>query len=122
MRRQPGLIRIALACALLLASLSMVVWRQSRALESLRTLDRLRTERAVAEAERSEVLRRLQVLEGRSRVVAAARSRLGMHIPGGPEIVILPLDPPPAGAVVPVGSSGPGLAAERRGMTEEAAS
>jgi cell division protein FtsL len=122
MRRQPGLIRIALACALLLASLSMVVWRQSRALESLRSLDRLRNERAVVEAERSELLRRLQALEGRGRVVAAARTRLGMHIPSGPEIVILPLDPHPAGERSTAGGAAPGLAVDGPRAAEEAAS
>lgn len=88
---QPGLLRVALAFAGLLASLSLVVWRQSRALETLRALEAVRQERAVAEAERSVLMQRTQVLESRSRVVAAAAERLGMHVPTGAEIVILPL-------------------------------
>lgn len=90
MRAQPGLVRLALSFALLLASLGLVVWRQSRALESLRQLDAVRQERALLEAERSILLGRIQRLESRGRIVEAA-SRLGLRIPAGGEIVVLPL-------------------------------
>jgi len=90
MRAQPGLIRLALSFALLLASLGLVVWRQSRALEALRQLDAVRQERAMLETERSVLLGRIQRLESRGRIVAAA-SRLGLRIPAGGEIVVLPL-------------------------------
>ncbi len=86
-----GALRLALAFATLLAALSMVVWRQSRALETLRALDALRTERAMSESERADLQHRIQTLESRAHVVAVARTRLGMHVPGGSEIVILPL-------------------------------
>lgn len=92
MRGPSGILTAALAFAALLASLSLVVWRQSRALEALRALETVRSERAVSEAERVELSRRKQMLESRSRVVAAAGERLGMRVPGGAEIVILPLD------------------------------
>lgn len=90
MRAQPGLVRFALSFALLLSSLGLVVWRQSRALESLRQLDAVRQERALLEAERSILLGRIQRLESRSRIVAAG-SDLGLRIPAGGEIVVLPL-------------------------------
>jgi predicted RNA methylase len=84
-----GTIRFALACAALLAALTLVVWRQSRALEVLRSLDELRTERAVVEAERSAVARRIQELDGRARLVTVAGEWFGMRVPSGNEIVIL---------------------------------
>jgi cell division protein FtsB len=90
MRAQPGLLRLALAFAGLLASLSLVVWRQSRALESLRGLDQVRQERAVLETERSMLVARIQRLESRGQVVAAAGARLGLRVPVGGEIVVLP--------------------------------
>lgn len=85
-----GTIRLALAFALLLASLTLVVWRQGRALEDLRVLDRTRSQRALAESERAALLSRIQHLESRARIVAVAGERLGMRIPtAGDEIVIL---------------------------------
>ena len=89
-----GTIRLALAFAALFAALTMVIYRQSRALEVLRASDELRGARVVAEAERAELLRRIQGLESRARVVADARDRLGMHVPSADEIVILPLTRP----------------------------
>lgn len=90
MRSQRGLLRLALAFAGLLASLSLVVWRQSRSLELLRGLDQVRQERAVLETERSLLVGRIQRLESRGRVVAAAGERLGLRVPVGSEIVVLP--------------------------------
>jgi cell division protein FtsL len=89
-RRSSGVLRLALALATLMAALSFVVWRQSRALEAVRALEKVRDERAAAEAARTEVQDRIQRLESRSRVVADAERRLGMHVPMGEEIVILP--------------------------------
>jgi cell division protein FtsL len=96
MRSHSGTIRLALAFAALFAALTMVIYRQSRALEVLRAADELRGARVVAEAERAELMRRIQTLESRSRVVADARDRLGMHVPSANEIVILPLTRPAA--------------------------
>lgn len=89
--RIPGVLKAAIAGAALLGALSLVVWRQSRALETLRALDTMRAERTLAEAELAELSRRIQRLESRAHVVQAARTRLGMHVPVGAEIVILPL-------------------------------
>lgn len=89
MRRLSGPTRVALAVAVFLASLSVVAWRQSRALETLETLDRTRREVELARAERAELLRRTRHLESRGRVVPEARSRLDMHLPDASEIVYL---------------------------------
>ena len=96
MRSHTGTIRLALCFAALLAALTLVIWRQSNALETLRSLDKLRDARALAEAERSEVLRRIELLESRNYVVSAARDRLGMRVPLANEIVILPLQREPS--------------------------
>lgn len=87
-----GPLVLALVFAALLASLSAVVWRQSRALEALRRVERLRQESALLEARRAELVRRVQVLERRARVVSVAQDRLGLHVPRASEIVILPVD------------------------------
>lgn len=88
-----GSLALALAFAALLAALSLVVWRQSRALESLRALEAVRRERALAEAERFELSRRIQYLESRSRVEPYARDLLGLHVPtGSHEMLLLRID------------------------------
>ncbi|MEO5510653.1 MAG: hypothetical protein ABIV28_00670 [Longimicrobiales bacterium] len=86
-----GMIRTAIACALFFASLSLVVWRQSRALETLRALDAARSEHVMLESSRASLVREIQLLESRNRVVATAGARLGLHVPTGSEIVILQL-------------------------------
>jgi cell division protein FtsL len=80
---------MGIACALLFASLSLVVWRQSRALEEVRALDEARSRRALLEAERTQLQREIQRLESRARIVAVAGSRLGLRVPSAREIVIL---------------------------------
>jgi cell division protein FtsL len=89
--RNQGTLRIALACAAVLGSLSMVVYRQSRALETLRELDKARNEHVMLESARATVTREIQQLESRSRIVTTAGDRLGLHVPSGNEIVILQL-------------------------------
>ena len=103
MKSHSGTIRLALAFAALLAALTMVIYRQSRALEVLRAADEMRSARVIAEAERSELARRIQTLQSRARVVTDARTRLGMHVPSADEIVILPLN----GIVTPAPSQVP---------------
>jgi cell division protein FtsL len=89
-------IRLALLFAAFLGSLSLVVWRQSQALELLRSIDSLRRERAVEEARRTELVRQVDALESRSRIVGLAADRFGMRVPTGDEIVLLPLTTRPA--------------------------
>ncbi|HUE76539.1 MAG TPA: hypothetical protein VMM83_01230 [Longimicrobiales bacterium] len=93
-RKGPPVIRTALLMVGLLASLTLVVWRQSRALEVLGAMDTVRQERVVEEARRSSLSRRVEQLESRARVSVAARDRLGMRVPTGSELVILPLAEP----------------------------
>ncbi len=98
-RRGSGLLRFALACALLLLGLAAVVRRQSRGLELMRAVERARAERAQAEAERTDLIQRIEWLQSRARVTDAA-GRRGMRLPTGTEIVILPelpSNPPSAG-------------------------
>jgi len=83
-------LRAGFALVALLASLWGVTWRQSRALEALSQLDEIRRQTSVAEAERVDLERAIQVLESRARVVPEARDRLGMHIAASAELVILP--------------------------------
>ncbi len=95
-RGTSGLLRFALACALLLLGLAAVVRRQSRGLELMRAVERARAERAVVEAQRAELIRRIDWLQGRAHVTEEA-GRRGMRLPSGSEIVILPETPPATG-------------------------
>jgi cell division protein FtsL len=83
-------LRAGFAVVALLGSLAMVTWRQSRAFEALGRLDEVRRETSMAEADRVELQRSIQVLESRGRVVPLARERLGMHTATAAELVILP--------------------------------
>jgi cell division protein FtsL len=104
-RTHTGTIRLALCFAALVAALTLVIWRQSIALETLRELDKLRDNRALAEAERSDLMRKIEHLESRNHVVTAARDRLGMRVPLADEIVILPLQREQSGSsrAIPAG-------------------
>ena len=88
-----GTLRLALAFAAFFASLSLVVFRQSRALEALRELDAARSERAILESERAGLARSIQELEARTRILSVASSRLGLRAPSASELVILRLPP-----------------------------
>ena len=88
-RRWGFLSLLALGFAALLGALSFVTWRQARAREILVELDRVQSEIALAEAETTELVRRIQYLESRPRVRELAITNLGMHQPEGDEIVLL---------------------------------
>ena len=81
--------RVFVTSAVLVGSLGFVTWRQSRALEAHRALDDVKREVSVAQAERVDLDRQIQVLKSRARIVPEARARLGMHTPGASEQVIL---------------------------------
>jgi hypothetical protein len=85
-----GGLRAAASVGVLLLALGLVVWRQSRALEALAEVDEVRSRRAVLEAERTELERRIQTLESRGWVLPEAGRRLGLRTPQADEIVILP--------------------------------
>lgn len=97
MKKRAPLMRMALLFGLLLASLTLVVWRQSQALVLLRELESVRRERVVEEARRAGLIRRVEQLESRARISEVARERFGMRLPSGDEIVILPLREPASG-------------------------
>ena len=90
MRRLAGTSLVALAAAALLGALSLVAWRQARALETLEELDLVRRELTLGLAGHDELQRRIRQLESRGWVVPRARERLGLRMPGASEIVILP--------------------------------
>lgn len=100
--RSRGTLRFGVAAAALFAALSLVVWRQSRALEVLRRLDAVRAEQALLESEWARLRRELDGLESRPRIVQVAGDWLGLRPPAAKEIVILrlpavPLQPLAAG-------------------------
>ncbi|HUG40488.1 MAG TPA: hypothetical protein VMM12_08385 [Longimicrobiales bacterium] len=110
-RKGPPVIRTALLMAGLLASLTLVVWRQSHALRMMRDMDTVRQERILEESRRAALAGRVEQLESRARVSSAARAQLGMRVPTGAELVILPLGgSPPAtlASTVPGKLSGEG--------------
>ncbi|MGD8281274.1 MAG: hypothetical protein PVI31_10100 [Gemmatimonadota bacterium] len=85
--------RGAVTLAVLLGSLGLVTWRQSRALETLAELDRVRSQASVARAQVVELDRDIQVLTSRAHVVSEARNNLGMHTPDVSELEIIELGP-----------------------------
>ncbi len=80
---------LTLGFAGLLSALSLVTWRQSRAFEALAELDRLERSLSLAESERTELGRRIQGLDSRTRISSIAQERLGMHRPDASEMVLL---------------------------------
>jgi cell division protein FtsL len=92
MKGLAGTSLVALAVAALLASLSLVSWRQRQALDTLEHLDDLRQECAMEAANLEELEGRIRRLESRGRVVSEAEARLGMRRAVSSDIVILPGD------------------------------
>lgn len=88
--RSEAPIWLAASMAALLASLSVVIWRQSRTLEALAESERLGREISLAEAELTELQRRVQYLTSYGRVVVETRERLGMRTAAAEDMVILP--------------------------------
>jgi hypothetical protein len=76
--------------AAFLASLSLVAWRQGRALDSLQRLETIQRDLTLAGAEQEELNNRIRLLESRSRVVSEAEDRLDMHVALDGEWVDLP--------------------------------
>ena len=80
---------LVLAFSCLLSALSLVTWRQTRAFEALADFDRLEKSLSLAESERTEFRRQIQGLGSRPRITTFAEERLGMHVPGASEMVLL---------------------------------
>lgn len=89
-RRLPGWLLAVSWLGLLLGALSLVTWRQTRGLELEGELREVGAQREMAEAERVELVRRIEVLRSRSRILEVARERLGMRLPETNEIIFLP--------------------------------
>jgi cell division protein FtsL len=89
MTRLAGTSMVALAAAAFLGSLTLVTWRQARALESLERLDQVKRELSLASAEQADLQGRVRVLESRGRIVPEARDELGMRVPDASEMVML---------------------------------
>jgi hypothetical protein len=87
MKRMAGTSLFVLSAAGLLGSLGIVARRQAQALTVLEDLEEVRREWSLSEAERTELTRRVELLESRSRVEAAAMRRLGLRRPHDYEIV-----------------------------------
>ena len=79
--------RGAVTFAVLLGSLGLVTWRQSRSFEALAELDELRRQTSVALAERVELERDIQILRSRAEIVPAA-ALIGLHTPHGNELAL----------------------------------
>jgi cell division protein FtsL len=90
MRRLAGTSLVALSVAALLASLSLVSWRQGKALATLERLEALRQECALEAASKDELEDRIRYLESWARVASEAEARLGMRRAGSSDIVFLP--------------------------------
>jgi cell division protein FtsL len=102
-----GTLRVALAFAAFLGSLSLVIWRQSRALEVLRELDGARVERAAVESDKSRNVEEIQVLESRGRIAGVAGTQWGMRVPSSDEefVIMLRPDEGDTSPVTPTGRS-----------------
>jgi len=81
---------LVLGFAGLLSALSLVTWRQSRAIEALAELDHLERSLSLAEWERTELLGRIQGLASGPRISSFVQEHLGMHHPEASEMVLLP--------------------------------
>lgn len=73
--------RLTVAIAVLLASLSLVAWRQGRAYDLQRELETVRDELELARTHQDELAAEETSLLSRDRIVAVARDLLGLQRP-----------------------------------------
>ena len=92
MKRLTGTSLVALATAILLASLTLVARRQAQALDALNAVDEMQRELTLELAEREDLKNRIRQLESRGRILAVAEERLGMRKAMAGEMVFLPGD------------------------------
>lgn len=90
MKALTGTSLVALAVAALLASLSLVSWRQRQALLTLERVDSLKHECTLERATLDELETRLLQLESWPWVSREAERRLGMRKAGSSDIILLP--------------------------------
>lgn len=103
MKGAHGLGAVVVSIALL-AAMFAAVHRGARGRERARTVQALDEQRLALETRKAELVRRIEALSQRARVIRAAGS-LGLRLPGEGELVILEL-PPTAGAGVAGGGGG----------------
>lgn len=80
--------RAIFALAILLASLTVVAWRQSTTRETMAELDAVESELSLTADEREKLARELTRLESRLWIGAEAAARLGMRPPSEQEVVL----------------------------------
>lgn len=105
MRGAYGLVTGVLSIGLL-AAMFVAVHRGARGRERAAMIQKLDERRLALEGQRTELLRRIETLGGRARVVRAA-SALGLRLPGERELVVLELPALGAGAAPSEGVAEP---------------
>ena len=96
--RRSGPLRLLGWLALLAGALVLVVWRQSAGVELQEHIASLHEEAAVLDAERIDLLRELEQLRSRQRIVRIGRERLDLRLPSDDEVVILAVPAAAGGA------------------------
>lgn len=86
MKGMTGPVRVAVAGAALLGALSLVAWRQGRALDHLEALEQVQDAIAIELAEQTELAQRIGDLEGFEHVSGEAGRRLGLRQPSETEM------------------------------------
>ena len=107
MKGAHGLGAVVVSIALL-AAMFAAVHRGARGREQARSVQLLDEQRLALEARQSQLLRRIETLSGRTRVIRAAGA-LGLKLPGEGELVILELPPVPKAAAGGGGAGGAGI-------------
>ncbi len=79
MIRLAGPVRVALAGAAILGSLSLVAWRQGQAFDELEALEQVREGIAIREVELIDLTHQITALDSRERVRREAELRLGLR-------------------------------------------
>ncbi len=82
--------RVAFAFAVFLGSLTLVAWRQGKALTVVEEIEHLEAELSLANAENDEIRQRIVLLKSRPWVTEQATKRLDMSVPDASAQVFLP--------------------------------
>ena len=80
---------VAVWLAGFLVTAAAIVWRQTRALDTVRQLRTLQSTRAALEATRADAIAAIRHAQSRGVMVPLAEARLGLRLPQDTEIVIL---------------------------------
>jgi cell division protein FtsL len=95
MKRVRGRHWVLLWLLIFLGGALAVVSRQTTALRTARRLHDLREQRAILEARRADLERRIRVASSREVLVPIARRNLGLHEPVDSEFVLFAVPPRP---------------------------